>query len=112
MDSQAVVHQLRYSAWASERSLQSAAAVEHEELHRDLGNSFGSVYGTLVHIFQGDAIWCLFADSLQIHKLQKVHGEIAGDHSAFEGRSGPSRHVHARRESPSTRPGSRRSRRS
>ena len=57
MDSQAVVHQLRYSAWASERSLQSAAAVEHEELHRDLGNSFGGVYGTLVHIYQADAIW-------------------------------------------------------
>jgi len=57
MDSQAIVHQLRYSAWASERSLQSAAAVEQEELHRDLGNSFGGVYGTLVHIYQADAIW-------------------------------------------------------
>jgi uncharacterized damage-inducible protein DinB len=57
MDTQALVHQLRYSAWASERVIESAVALPHEELHRDLGNSFGSVYSTLVHIFQADAIW-------------------------------------------------------
>jgi uncharacterized damage-inducible protein DinB len=57
MDTQALVNQLRYSAWATDRILDSTASTPAEELHRDLGNSFGGVYGTLVHIYQGDAIW-------------------------------------------------------
>jgi uncharacterized damage-inducible protein DinB len=57
MDTQGLVHQLRYSAWASERVLRSVADVPREERDRDLGNSFGSVHGTLVHIYQADSIW-------------------------------------------------------
>lgn len=45
--------------------------------------------------FEGDAIWCLFSDNLQIHKLERA-GEIAGNHSAFEGRSRPARFVRPR----------------
>src|SRR5262245_52782179 len=58
MDTQALVLQLRFSAWASERVLQSAAAVPQEELGRNLGNSFGGVRGTLVRIYPAGSIWC------------------------------------------------------
>jgi uncharacterized damage-inducible protein DinB len=57
MDTQALVLQLRFSAWATRRALESAATLSEEELRRDLGNSYGGVFGTLTHIFQGDAIW-------------------------------------------------------
>jgi uncharacterized damage-inducible protein DinB len=57
MDTQALVLQVRFSAWATRRVLESAAKLNAEELHRNLGNSYGGVYGTLTHIFQGDSIW-------------------------------------------------------
>ncbi len=57
MDAQTLVLQVRFSAWASRRVLESVAPLSSEELHRDLGNSYGGVHGTLVHIFQGDSIW-------------------------------------------------------
>jgi uncharacterized damage-inducible protein DinB len=57
MDSTALVLQLRYSAWASRRVLDSASALSAEQLCRDLGNSYGGVRGTLNHIYQADAIW-------------------------------------------------------
>ena len=49
--------QLRYSAWASRRTLESVAPVPPEDLSRDLGSSYGGLHGTLAHIFQADAIW-------------------------------------------------------
>lgn len=57
MDTQAVVLQLRYSAWATRRVLESTLELSPDELNRDLSNSFGSIQGTLTHIFQGDSIW-------------------------------------------------------
>jgi uncharacterized damage-inducible protein DinB len=57
MDSQACVHQLRFSAWATRRVLDSVAPLPADELHRKTGSSFGSIHDTLVHIFQADSIW-------------------------------------------------------
>jgi uncharacterized damage-inducible protein DinB len=57
MDTEALILQLRFSAWASRRVLESTAALSAEERHRNLGSSFGSVYDTLEHIYQADAIW-------------------------------------------------------
>jgi uncharacterized damage-inducible protein DinB len=57
MDTQALVLQLRFSDWATRRVLASVAALSQEELHRNLGNSYGGVFETLAHIFQADAIW-------------------------------------------------------
>jgi uncharacterized damage-inducible protein DinB len=57
MDTQAILLQVRYSAWATRRVLEAVAALTTEELHRDVGNSYGGVHGTLAHIFQGDSIW-------------------------------------------------------
>lgn len=49
--------QLDYSRWASERSVEAARPLDEDELARDLGNSYGGVLGTLVHVYQGDRIW-------------------------------------------------------
>src|SRR3954453_7747915 len=57
MDTEALVLQLRYSAWATNRVLESITPLSAEELHRTLGNSYGGVHGTLTHIYKADAIW-------------------------------------------------------
>lgn len=57
MDTAGLLLQVRYSAWATRRVLESVRSLNAEELHRDLGCSYGGIYGTLAHIFQGDSIW-------------------------------------------------------
>lgn len=57
IDAEFLALQLAYSRWASERSLEAARALNEEELARDLGNSHGSVLGTLLHVYQADRIW-------------------------------------------------------
>jgi uncharacterized damage-inducible protein DinB len=57
IDSALLKTQLDYTYWASDRLLDAARPLSEEELTRDLGNSFGGVLGTLVHIFQGDRVW-------------------------------------------------------
>jgi uncharacterized damage-inducible protein DinB len=58
------VEQLRslvaYNRWANTRFLQAAAALSAEELERDLGASFGSLQGTLIHILWGERGWLRF----------------------------------------------------
>jgi uncharacterized damage-inducible protein DinB len=57
MDTTGLLLQVRYSAWATRRVLESVRSLDAEELHRDLGSSYGGIYGTLAHIFQADCIW-------------------------------------------------------
>src|SRR5689334_16946111 len=57
MTTEALINQLRYSAWATRRVLEAASALSDEERHRDLGSSYGSVHDSLKHIYQADAIW-------------------------------------------------------
>jgi uncharacterized damage-inducible protein DinB len=57
IDAEFLALQLDYSRWASERSLQSARALDEDELAKDLGNSHGGVLSTLAHIYQADRIW-------------------------------------------------------
>ena len=46
------IHNLyAYNRWANDRILSVAGSLSEEELRRDLGGSFGSLWGTLVHIF-------------------------------------------------------------
>jgi uncharacterized damage-inducible protein DinB len=72
MDTNALVMQVRYSAWATSRALKAAEALSADELHRNLGNSYGSIHGTLAHIFQADSIW-----------LDRLHGVPTGGLSAY-----------------------------
>jgi uncharacterized damage-inducible protein DinB len=46
-----------YDSWANRRLLGAAAHLTSEEFERDLGASFGSVRGTLIHIMWGEKRW-------------------------------------------------------
>jgi uncharacterized damage-inducible protein DinB len=46
-----------YDAWANGRTLNACAALTPEQFTRNLGNSFGSVRDTLVHIIGAQMIW-------------------------------------------------------
>ena len=48
---------LRFSAWATKRLLEAAAALPPEELRRDRGSSHRSIEETLAHGFQADRAW-------------------------------------------------------
>ena len=57
---------LEYHAWATQKTFDSVEPLSPEELNRDMQTSHSSVFGTLNHIYQADAIW-----------LKRMHG--AGD---------------------------------
>lgn len=46
-----------YNRWADARTLEAASALSPEQFTRDLGASFRSVCGTLVHIMGGEWGW-------------------------------------------------------
>jgi uncharacterized damage-inducible protein DinB len=46
-----------FDHWANGRLLEGAARLTPEEFVRDLGASFGSVRGTLIHIIWGEKRW-------------------------------------------------------
>jgi uncharacterized damage-inducible protein DinB len=49
-----------YDRWANNRVLQAVSALSDEQLTRDLGGSFRSVRGTLVHIIAGEWGWLVY----------------------------------------------------
>jgi uncharacterized damage-inducible protein DinB len=53
-----------FNAWARGRMLQAVAALDEAAYRQDLGNSFGSVHATVVHILGAEEIW-----------LKRWHGE-------------------------------------
>src|SRR2546426_3869969 len=46
-----------YNTWANRRILAAARLLTAEALQRDLGTSYGSVQGTLVHLLWAEWIW-------------------------------------------------------
>ena len=46
-----------YNRWANARTLEPVAGLTPEELNRGLGGSFGSVLGTLAHVYAAEWIW-------------------------------------------------------
>ncbi len=52
-----------FGRWANRKTLESVAALTPEEYARPVGGSFGSVQGTLVHIYGADWVW-----------LERFHG--------------------------------------
>jgi uncharacterized damage-inducible protein DinB len=50
-------HHIEYTAWASSRLLEAAAALTPEQLTRDFGTADRSVVGTLAHVFAADRVW-------------------------------------------------------
>lgn len=51
------VTHLRYHQWATGQVLEETVPLPSEQLVKALGGSFGSVYETLVHMYQADCIW-------------------------------------------------------
>lgn len=51
------VTHLRYHQWATGQILEETVPLPADQLVKTLGGSFGSVYGTLVHMYQADCIW-------------------------------------------------------
>jgi uncharacterized damage-inducible protein DinB len=48
---------LNYSAWASQRLMDSAAKLSQDELTRDFQTADKTVLDTLVHVYAADRIW-------------------------------------------------------
>jgi uncharacterized damage-inducible protein DinB len=46
-----------YDAWADLRLLECLAALTPEQFKKDLGSSFSSIHGTLVHILSANKVW-------------------------------------------------------
>ncbi len=47
----------QYNRWMNEKLFTASAKLSEEELRKDRGAFFGSVLGTLNHIFVGDIVW-------------------------------------------------------
>jgi uncharacterized damage-inducible protein DinB len=52
-----ILELLDYQGWATTKTLDSVAKLSDEQLHRDLGSSFKSVFETLVHLHGADRAW-------------------------------------------------------
>jgi len=48
---------LRYHKWATERVLSKCLELSADQLAQDLNVSFGSIYGTIAHLYQADSVW-------------------------------------------------------
>lgn len=46
-----------YNRWANRLVYDAAAALSEDELHRDTGAFFGSIFGTLSHLLTADRVW-------------------------------------------------------
>ncbi|MBI1850229.1 MAG: DinB family protein [Planctomycetes bacterium] len=57
MNASELAGHLRFSTWASHRTLDSVKPLTADEYARDLRTSFGSVRGTSLHTFGADRIW-------------------------------------------------------
>ncbi|HYM13857.1 MAG TPA: DinB family protein [Bryobacterales bacterium] len=66
-------HHVRYNSWATQRVLESVRALTSEQYSRGLGNSYGGVEGTLIHIYQADQIW-----------FARLEGRPTGSLAAFQ----------------------------
>ncbi len=47
----------RYNRWANAQALDATSVLANEQLHKNLGTSHGSVFGTLLHILWGEWRW-------------------------------------------------------
>ncbi len=52
-----LIYHVRYSRWATGRTLESVRALSDEQMDREVGGSYGNLRGTLTHIYQADQAW-------------------------------------------------------
>ena len=58
MSPEALLTLLDFHYWARDRLLDAVEPLTPEQFSQDLGNSFGSVRGTLVHLVSAERAWC------------------------------------------------------
>ena len=52
-----LLEHLEFHIWATERMLTACEILSLGELKKDIGGAFGSLFGTLVHMYSADDIW-------------------------------------------------------
>jgi uncharacterized damage-inducible protein DinB len=52
-----LLHVFDYDEWATTTLLDAVAQLGTDEIHKDLGTSFQSLHGTLVHLYGAQLIW-------------------------------------------------------
>lgn len=57
MTKQEILTLFDYDKWANERVLEAVAALTEEQYAKNLGDSFGGVRGTMVHIYGANRVW-------------------------------------------------------
>ena len=73
-----------YNAWAKEHVIAEASSCSEEELARELGASFGSVRGNLLHVLWAQGVW-----------LQRFTGGAAAEVPGADAGIGTIREAHA-----------------
>jgi uncharacterized damage-inducible protein DinB len=63
---------LQFHRWATKRIVEAARPLPADELHKDHGVSFKSIFGTLVHIYQADSAW-----------MGRIHGNPESQTSTY-----------------------------
>ena len=58
MSHEALIALIDYHYWARDRLLAAVARISPPDFRCDLGNSFGSIRGTLVHLVWAESVWC------------------------------------------------------
>jgi uncharacterized damage-inducible protein DinB len=57
MNKEDLIRSWEYDQWATWKLIDAAAGITPAGLEKDLGSSFKSVYGTLVHIYGAQFVW-------------------------------------------------------
>lgn len=52
-----LLEHLEFHVWATERMLTACKALSLEDLKKPVGGAFGSLFGTLVHMYSAEDIW-------------------------------------------------------
>jgi uncharacterized damage-inducible protein DinB len=52
-----LLHVFDYDEWATTTLLDAVAQLRTDEIHKDLGTSFQSLHGTLVHLYGAQLVW-------------------------------------------------------
>lgn len=80
MTSEALQSLIDYHYWARDRLLDSVEQLTPEQFCRDLGNSFDSIRGTLVHLVSAERAWCArWRGESPTGQLVPTEFETAGD---------------------------------
>ena len=64
---------LRYHKWANSQIMDECLKLTAEQLVKDFGGSFGSIYDTAKHLYQADSIW-----------LDRLEGWSTNEQSRYE----------------------------